>query len=124
LEILEDERQKARRRRSSPEPEMPRVKSEAELREEAAWTRVEQTGKPLVLDGCLLLPKGMSIWQALDFLPDGTRERTEATLDAQMSHAWQVIFNRTEKDVVTNGASSLEEKRMRVSVRSMERSIA
>lgn len=93
-----DER-KPRRRRAMPGPETPRVKSEKELREDAAWKRVEETGKPVVLDDCLLLPNGMSVSEAIQFLPDDVRERTEEAWDAKLSQVYQILIDGAEEQI-------------------------
>lgn len=93
---------KRRRKRVDSVPDTPRLKSEEELREEAAWKQVEETGKPVVFDQHLLIPEGMSVWQAIEFLPDGVREPTKAALGAKVSEAWQLIFNSTEQRIRKN----------------------
>lgn len=87
------------RKRKDREPEPPRPKSEEELHEEAAWKQVEETGKPVVLDQTLLLPEGMSVAEAIQSLPGGLREQTEAAWDAKLSEMWSFIFKSTEEQI-------------------------
>lgn len=98
---------KRKRKRALAEPDSPRPKSEEDLREEAAWKQVEETGKPMVLDQELLLPEGMSVAQAIQFLPDGLREQTDAAWNAKLSQIWNFMFESTaqqiRKDVEGNG---------------------
>lgn len=90
------------RKRKDRETEPPRPKSEEELREEAARKQVEETGKPVVLDGTLLLPEGMALSKAILFLPDGFREHTEAAWDAKLGEVWGVIFKSTKEQIRKN----------------------
>lgn len=102
---------KRRRKRADSVPDTPRQKSEEELREEAAWNQVEETGKPVVFDQHLLIPEGMSVWQAIEFLPDAVREQTKAALGAKVSEAWQMIFNSTEERIRKNAEEKGELER-------------
>lgn len=88
-----------KRKRKEPEPVPPRLKSEKELREDEAWKQVEETGKPVVLDQTLLLPDGMSISQAIQFLPDDVRAETEAGWNAKLRELWGMIFKSTEQQI-------------------------
>jgi hypothetical protein len=90
---------KSRRRRGAPVQETPRVKSESELREETAWKQVEETGKPVVLEDCLLLPKGMSVSKAIEYLPENIREKTEEAWHTTLSRVWRLIFDQTEEEI-------------------------
>jgi hypothetical protein len=90
---------KPRRRRKSPEPEIPRVKSDAELREEAAWKQVEEIGKPVILDDCLLVPNGMSALEAIEFLPDGVREQTEEAWNAKLTEVYRIFLEGAERQL-------------------------
>ncbi len=87
------------RKRKDREPEPPRPKSEEELREDSAWRQVAETGKPVVLDQTLLLPEGMSVAEAIQFLPGGLREQTEAAWDAKLSEMWNFIFKSTQEQI-------------------------
>ncbi len=100
-----------KRKRKAAEPDTPRPKSERELREDAAWKQVEETGKPLVLDQVLLLPEHMSVAEAIQFLPDGIREQTEADWNANMQQVWSFIFESTEERIRKNLAEKGELER-------------
>jgi hypothetical protein len=90
---------KRRRRKESSELAPVRVKSEAELREEAAWKRVEETGKPVVLDGRLLVPDGMHVREAMKYLPDGIREQATEDLDRKLTGALRILLNGAKQQI-------------------------
>lgn len=71
-------------RRKSASPEKPCVLSEDQLREEAAWKQVWETGKPVEFEGKWLIPDGMSAWEAIEFLPDDIKEQARSGLQKHM----------------------------------------
>ncbi len=87
------------RRRKETEAQAPRVLTEEELRQEAAWKQVEETGRPVLLDGTLLVPEGMSIWKALEFFPDPIREPATRRLEGMVANAYHVLLNGAEGQV-------------------------
>ena len=90
---------KRRRNKESTEPAPVRVKSESELREEAAWKQVEETGKPVVLDGRLLVPDGMHVREAMEDLPDGIREQAIEDLDQKLAGVFKILLNGAERQI-------------------------
>lgn len=103
--VLEDEpKRKSRRRKSTPSPEPPRPLSEREQRKQAAWQEVEQTGKPVVFEDTLLIPSGMGPWQAIEFLPDGVREATEAAMQQTAAEAYIKMVESTRARILEETA--------------------
>lgn len=96
---LPDSPRRKSKRKSAAEELPPRPKSEQELREEAAWKQVEETGKPVVLDGNLLLPDGMKLKEAFQFLPEPLREETADAWDRKLSEVWEYISRSTEEQI-------------------------
>lgn len=87
------------RRRKETEAQATRVLTEEELRQEAAWKQVEETGRPVLLDGTLLVPEGMSIWKALEFFPDPIREPATRRLERVVANAYRVLLKGAEGQV-------------------------
>lgn len=56
------------------------ILTEDELREQAAWKQVEETGEPVQFEDTLLIPEGMSFWEAVEFLPDGIGKQTRSVM--------------------------------------------
>lgn len=77
-----------RRRRKEPLPAPPREPTEQELRERAAWQQVQETSKPVLFEDKLLIPEGMSAWEAIEFLPDGLREQTREAMQHRVCEAY------------------------------------
>jgi hypothetical protein len=97
---------KSRRRKTSTEPAPARVKSESELREEAAWKQVEETGKPVLLDGRLLVPDGMQVREAMAYLPDGVREQAIEDLDRKVAGALRILLDGAQNQLRENAKES------------------
>ncbi len=89
---LSEPKQRRGRSKTITEPEQTRVRSEHELREEAAWKEVEQTGKPVVFDGQLLMPDGMSLSKAIEFLPDGVREQARKNWEYTSVEIFRILL--------------------------------
>lgn len=79
---------KSRRRRIEPLEETTQMVSEAILREQAAWKQVEETGKPVQFEDKLFIPDGMSIWKAIEFLPDGIREQVRSAMQQKVADVY------------------------------------
>lgn len=98
LKLPETPRRKPRRQ--SPSAEAPaRAKSEEELRAAAAWKQVEETGKPVVLEDTLLLPDGMNVTQAIQYLEANLREETAGAWGRQFSAVWGYIIKSTAEQI-------------------------
>lgn len=104
LTLPEDPKSKSRRRKTEPVAAKERVLSEAELREEAAWRQVEETGKPAQFEDTLLIPEGMSFWEAVEFLPEGIREQTRLAMQKKIA---EVHFDlvRQKRDQILEKAA-------------------
>lgn len=87
------------RRRKATEAQPARVPTEEELRQETAWKQVEETGKPVLLEGTLLVPEGMSIWKALEHFPDAIREPATRRLKAMAGNAYRVLLDGAMEQV-------------------------
>jgi hypothetical protein len=74
--------------------------SEAELREQAAWKQVEETGKPVQFENKLLIPDGMSIWEAVDSLPDGIREQTRSAMQQKVAKAYLGVVKYKHAEII------------------------
>lgn len=99
LKLPESTVSKPRRKKELSKPAPVREKSEAELREEAAWKQVEETGKPVVLDGRLLVPDGMHARDAMKYLPDGIREQAIEDLDRKLAGAFRILLNGAKRQI-------------------------
>lgn len=95
-----------RRRRSAPVQETARVKTEKELREDAAWQQVKQTGKPILFEDCLLLPESMSISEAITYLPDDIREQTGEAWDEKLVQLYGIFLDGAETQLREKMAES------------------
>jgi len=89
-----------RKRRDTPEPSQPpRVLSEAERLEETAWKEVAETGKPIFFNGTLLLPEGMSLHEAVEFLPADIRESARQGLDKTSTEIFQILIRGARRQI-------------------------
>jgi hypothetical protein len=100
LLISEEPKSKSRRRKSEPGERKERVLSEAELREEAAWRQVEETGKPVQFEDTLLIPEGMSFWEAVEFLPEGIREQTSSAMEEKIAEVHFDLVRRRRDQIL------------------------
>jgi hypothetical protein len=100
IALDEEPKRKSRRRKPAETSAPPRVLSEEEQRKQAAWREVEQTGKPVVYDDTLLIPEGMSPWDAIEFLPDGVREATHKTMQQTAAEAYFILVKGMRETIL------------------------
>jgi hypothetical protein len=99
LELPQDETRRKKKRKES-DPEVPvRILSNEQLREEAAWHQVQETGKPLIFEGTLLLPPNMSLWDAIELLPDDIRDQTREIAQNGMARVVMDVIERTRAEI-------------------------
>jgi len=93
----EQPRKNAKRRKSTAPPEQPRVRSEAQLREEAAWKQVEDTGKPVLFEGKWLIPVGMSLWDGIELLPDDIRDQVREAVQRRVADIYIGLVQKSRE---------------------------
>jgi hypothetical protein len=102
--VLDDKpTKKTRQRKPDGEPEtdqIPRPLSAEEQRKQAAWQEVEQSGKPAVFEDTLLIPTGMNPWQALEHLPAGVKEATEAAMQHTAAKAYVIMVEGMRETIL------------------------
>jgi len=81
--------------RSTSSTEQTYTPSEAEFREQAAWQQVRGTGKPVHFEDKWLMPEGMSVWDAIELLPEGIREQTRTAMQQRVAEAYYAAIKRT-----------------------------
>jgi len=94
---------KSRRRKTEPLEETTQMVSEAMLRERAAWKQVEETGKPLQFEDKLFIPDGMSIWKAIEFLPDGIREQVRSAMQQKVADVHFRLVQQQRTEILKKG---------------------
>lgn len=89
-----------KKKRQEPDPNVPpRTLSDDQLREEAAWRQVQETGKPLIFEGTLLLPPNMSLWDAIELLPDDIRDQTSEIAQNGMARIVVRMINHIRGEI-------------------------
>jgi hypothetical protein len=94
---------KSKGRKDESPAETTRIVSEAKLREEAAWKQVEETGKPVQFEDQLLMPEGMSFWEAIESLPDGVREQVRSAMQKTVGDAYLGLVRRERDRILEMG---------------------
>lgn len=110
LTLEEDSKSKSRRRKSEPVQEKVRELTVGQLREQAAWKQVEETGKPMVFEDTLLIPEGMTFWEAVEFLPDGIREQTASAMQKKLAEVHYDLVRRQRAEILEKIAEKSEWK--------------
>lgn len=102
LTLPENSRSKSRRRKPEPSQEKARKLTVGQLREETAWKQVEETGKPIVFEDTLLIPEGMTFWEAVEFLPEGIREQTRSAMQKKIAEVHFNLVRRKRDQFLVN----------------------
>lgn len=108
LKLPEDSRSRSRRRKSEPVQEKVRELTVGQLREEAAWKQVEETGKPMVFEDTLLIPEGMNFWEAVEFLPESIREKTRSAMQKKMAKVHVDLVQRRREQILEKATEDSE----------------
>jgi hypothetical protein len=99
-----------RKRKAEDKPLPLRELTEEELREDAAWKEVQETGKPVLLGDKLFMPEGMSAWDVIQFLPEEMREQTHVALQHRVSAAFMAAVRGMREHLQTEEVNSEYEK--------------
>ncbi len=89
-----------KKKRNAAEPEAPpKALSDEQLREEAAWRQVQETGKPVIFEGILLLPPNLSLWDAIELLPNDIRDQTRAVAQSGAAEIAMTMINHLRVEI-------------------------
>jgi hypothetical protein len=99
LTLPQGTRARAKRKKVPSSEEKPYPRSEDQLREDAAWQQVKETGKPMMFEGTLLIPEGMNPWKAIELLPDEIRDKTRTSAQEGIARVVSKLINQTRAEL-------------------------
>ncbi len=99
LKLPQDTTRSERRRKGTDSEVPPKALSDEQLREEAAWRQVQETGKPVIFEGTLLLPPNLSLWDAIELLPDDVRDQSRAVAQSGAAKIAMRMINHLRVEI-------------------------